>query len=67
LIRPVLPRDSFAVAVLRDYAQAYTNQGLYRGVVLGDTALGVRFLREALALKPGYAPALQWLAKLHAR
>jgi hypothetical protein len=65
-IRPVVHRDSLSRAVLSDYARAYTNQGLYRGVILGDTALGVRFLREALRFEPGFAPAIQWLQKLQA-
>jgi hypothetical protein len=65
-IRPVVSRDSLAGVVLRNYARAYANQGLYRGVILGDTALGVRFLREALSFDPGFEPAIQWLGRLQA-
>ncbi|HEX2612675.1 MAG TPA: DUF2723 domain-containing protein [Fibrobacteria bacterium] len=65
-IRP-LHDDGFLTRFVReDYARAFTNQGLYRAVFLGDTALGLRFLSEALGYEPGYAPALQWMRRLRA-
>jgi hypothetical protein len=50
--------------VIRDsYAEGLANQGAYR-VALGDTAEGVRLLKNALALQPDFPPARELLRPL---
>jgi hypothetical protein len=66
-VRSIRYRDAMTNELIREYAQAHTNQGLYRAVILGDTVLGQRFLRQALTFDPDFAPAINWLSKLQSR
>jgi hypothetical protein len=63
-VRPISRTDAQTKKLMGDYARAYTNQGLYRAVILGDTALGLGFLQEALKFDPAFAPAHQWIQRL---
>jgi len=47
------------------YAQAYANQGIYRGMQ-GDLEGSERSLRKALAVQPGFAQAGIWLQQVEA-
>jgi hypothetical protein len=45
------------------YALGYANQGIYRILSTGDTLQGKRLLRKALAVEPGFPPAVQALTE----
>ena len=58
-----LPGTPEAAAIRAAYAWGYFNQGAYR-VTVGDTALGIRFIRKALGVAPDLEEASLWLKRL---
>lgn len=64
VIRPFVGEDRHLKDVQLEYCRAYTNQGIYRVVFVGDTVGGIRLLQKAVQLEPGFPAAVQWLFQL---
>jgi hypothetical protein len=62
--RPLLRGRPMVERVAEAYAAAYTNEAGYQILASADTLAARRLLREALALRPGYPLALQWLQRV---
>jgi hypothetical protein len=62
--RPLVPGKGMVDKVAESYAIGYTNQAGYQILAAGDTVLARTYLNRALALKPGFPTALQWLRRV---
>jgi hypothetical protein len=60
--RPLPPDHPASDLLAGYYAAAYLNQGLYYTLGLRDSATGIALIRRAVAVRPDFVKARQWLA-----
>jgi hypothetical protein len=65
--RPIPKGRLFTDMVTGYYASSYVNQGIQAAVVHGDSALGLAFMRKAMAVDPTFEPARNWMTRLAPR
>jgi hypothetical protein len=62
--QPILGNNVYKDWIRSEYARAFYNQGVYRGLMRGDTATGAFYFQKTLSMIPGYPPALEGLRLL---